>query len=235
MTKLWLIVSLTLLVSSLGLSQPSWAAGGGGGGVGIGGDMGSARSGRDVRDPEDIAQSRYRRGLRARDAALRLEAKAQEKDESWLGKRPSEKAVDRWTDAARFYREAIEQKPRFHEAYSDLGYAHRKLRQYRASIAAYDKALRLEPDYVQAIEYRGEAYLRLLRLGDAQAAYMRLFTLDRPLANQLLASMTTWLSEQAPSVEGVSPSRLKRFREWVGEREQLARQTGGDLFSSRAW
>ncbi len=235
MTKLWLIVSLTLLVSSLGLSQPSWAAGGGGGGGGSVGGGGSATSGRVTRDPEDIAQSRYKRGLRARDAALKLEAKAQKKDKSWFGKRPSEKAVDKWNDAVRFYQEAIEQKPRFYQAYSDLGYAHRKLGDYRASISAYDKALRIEPGSVQAIEYRGEAHLRLLRLGDAQAAYMRLFALDRPLADQLLASMTTWLSETEGPVEGLSPNRLKAFRKWVSEREQLARQTGADLSDSRSW
>ena len=230
MRKLWSIVSLTLLVSSLGLPQLSSAASGGGGG-----SAGDSATRPATRDPEDIAQSRYRRGLRARDAALKLEAKAQKKDKSWFGRRPSEKAVDKWHDAVRLYQDAIEQKPRFYQAHSDLGYAYRKLGDYRASIAAYDKALRIEPGYVQAIEYRGEAHLRLLRLGDAQAAYMRLFALDRPLADQLLASMTTWLSETDGPVEDLSPNRLKTFRKWVSEREQLARQTRGDLSDSRPW
>jgi tetratricopeptide (TPR) repeat protein len=230
--KLSVIAPLALLVISLSFSSPSGAAGGGGGG-GSGGGSVTSRPG--SRSPGEIAESRYRRGLRSRDKALDFEAKAKKKDESWFGKRPSERAVDSWNDAVGFYQEAIEQRPRFYEAYSDLGYAYRKLGDYSASLAAYDRALRFQPDYVQAIEYRGEAYLRLLRLEDAQAAYMRLFVLDRQLADQLLANMTLWVSEVEAAEEGLSPSRLKAFRTWVGERAQLAGQTGGDLSDARPW
>lgn len=185
--------------------------------------------------PEQIAQSRYERGLRARDKALGYEKRAAESDTSWFGKIPSEKAVDQWEYAVASYEDAIEQKPRFYQAYSDMGYALRKLGRYDESIAAYDRALRIRSDYAPAIEYRGEAYLRLLRLSDAKDAYMRLFQIDRELAAELMESMTSWLADHPGDIDGLDAAELQAFRGWVRERADLAGQAGGEAGGARGW
>jgi len=200
--------------------------------------MGSSSGGSPSRPktPLELAQQSYERGLKHRDRALGYEEKAKVSDKSWFGKIPSEKAVDEWREAVEDYEAAIENKGNFYEAYSDLGFARRKLGDYEKSLEAYDKALVFKADYTPAIEYRGEAYLKLLRLSDAREAYMRLFVLDPPLAKQLMDSMKDWLAEigDAP-VEGLSAEDLDTFRSWVQEREQLAGQAGADVSDARSW
>ena len=55
----------------------------------------------------------------------------------------------------------------FHEAFSSLGYARRKLGMYEGALSAYDTALSLVPNYAEAVEYRAEAYLALNRIPEA--------------------------------------------------------------------
>ena len=232
----WLSLGLLALGLALGLPAPGLASGGGGGGDMGGGSMGGEMRRAKPKTPAELAQASYASGLAHRDRALAFEAKAAVSDTSWLGKPPSEKAVDQWRAAVTDYETAIETKRSFHEAHSDLGFALRKLGDYAASLAAYDKALELSPDYTPAIEYRGEAYLRLGRLEDGKQAYMRLFTLDRPLAAQLLGEMQKWLAEaEAKPAAGISAEALAQFRTWVAERSQLAAQSGQDLSDARSW
>jgi len=233
-------VPLTLLVLGLVwmVPQAGFASGGGGGGGMSGGSFGGGSMGSPAKPktPEELAQQSYERGLKNRDNALGYEAKAAKSDTSWFGKLPSEKAVDSWKDAVENYEMAIERKSNFYEAYSDMGFALRKLGDYDKSLAAYDKALELRPDYTPAIEYRGEAYLKLGRLDDAKGAYMRLFVLDRPLAAQLMETMQGWLTELGEGqVDGVSADQLSQFKAWVSERSQLAGQTGQDVSDARSW
>ena len=51
------------------------------------------------------------------------------------------------------------------------------------------KALELKPGYPEALEYRGEAFLALNRISDAQQAYLDLFAANRGLADKLLSAM----------------------------------------------
>ena len=44
---------------------------------------------------------------------------------------------------------------KFHQAYNEIGFANRMLGNYDDALKAYDKALKLEPDFPHAIEYRG--------------------------------------------------------------------------------
>ena len=55
--------------------------------------------------------------------------------------------------------EAVREKPWHDNAYSLLGFAHRKLGDFDTSLAHYDKALTLNPHNREALEYLGEAYL----------------------------------------------------------------------------
>ena len=63
----------------------------------------------------------------------------------------------------------------------------------------YDKALSIKPGYPDALEYRGEAYLGLARIADAQQAYLDLYAGNRALAGKLLSAMKSWATAQRAS------------------------------------
>src|SRR5439155_714167 len=56
---------------------------------------------------------------------------------------------------------------------------------YPESLQAYDEALRLRPNYPEALEYLGEAYVKLGRLDDARRVLDRLRPLDTGRAKEL--------------------------------------------------
>jgi tetratricopeptide (TPR) repeat protein len=234
MSKLWTVVGVLVL---LGGSPLIGSAAGGGGGGGMGGGMGGMGSGtvqrKTPKSPEEIAQARYKSGLKARDKALESEKKLAESEEGFWRNRQEASVKKNWASAIGFYEEAIAKKPDFYEAHSDLGYAYRKTGDYDKSLAAYGRALEINPEYPQALEYVGETYLGLKRLDDAKSTYIKLFGVDRELAGQLMAAMNAWL-EKPPS-EGVTPEQLDTFRQWVRERQQLAEQAGGGTAHARAW
>ena len=53
-------------------------------------------------------------------------------------------------------------------AAAGLGYVLRHQGRYEESVRAYQKALRLKPDYPAALEYLGEAYVKMGRVDDAR-------------------------------------------------------------------
>ena len=104
-----------------------------------------------------------------------------------------------------------------HEAHGSLGYALRKLGDYEGALAAYDRALELDPDYAEALEYRAEAYLGLGRIQLAKAAWERLTALDRGRADELLAAMRSWIAHQRAG-GGVDARAVDELEGWVAER-----------------
>jgi tetratricopeptide (TPR) repeat protein len=114
-----------------------------------------------------------------------------------------------------------------HEAWNYMGYTNRKLGNYQAALDAYDRALSLKPDYAQAIEYRGHAYLGLNRLAEAKEAYLALFGSNRALAAQLLTAMQAWVGEHRGNPAGVDSASFEAFASWVNERSAIAAQTAG--------
>jgi tetratricopeptide (TPR) repeat protein len=76
-------------------------------------------------------------------------------------------------------------RPAYPEAWNGLGFALRNQGKYAESLEAYDEALRLRPDYPDALEYLGEAYVKLGRLEDARRVLERLKPLDRERAREL--------------------------------------------------
>jgi len=55
--------------------------------------------------------------------------------------------------------EAVKLDPDYFEAWNMLGFSARQSGDLKAAFAAYDKCLAIKPDYDEAHEYRGEAYL----------------------------------------------------------------------------
>jgi tetratricopeptide (TPR) repeat protein len=123
------------------------------------------------------------------------------------------------------FEEATKSDPKLSQAWNGLGYSSRKLGNYKAALAAYDKALELRSgDYPEATEYRGEAYLGLNRIEDAKQAYLDLFASNRPLADKLLASMKQWVASP-----GKKKADVADLSEFITEREKIASQVSASL------
>lgn len=118
----------------------------------------------------------------------------------------------------------VGRSPQFAEAWNALGYTQRRLGSLDDSLASYAKALELKPGYPEALEYRGEAYLRLNRIHDAKQAYLDLFASNRKIAAILLESMKGWIKTQQ-GAHSVDASEVTDLQQWVQERSQIATQT----------
>ena len=175
--------------------------------------------------PDEEAVDHYNAGLKLRDKALALEKEAAQattdKDRSKLEK----KARQEFGKAIPEFREATVKNPRFHEAYSDLGFALRKTGDYPTALETYDHALSLSPTYSPAIEYRAETYLALGRIEDAKKAYMDLFPSDRGRADELLKAMKGFIEKRRAEPGTMSPDEIQQFSSWVDQRAELAGQT----------
>jgi len=200
------------------------AAGGGSmGGGGMGSSSTSAPSPR--KTPQEIAESRYNAGLKKRDKAWKYEAKAEKADSEKKRGKLEAKAQKQYKKAIKYFRRAVEKNPLLYQAHSSLGYALRRTGQYEAALEAYDEALYLQPAYAEAVEYRAEAYLGLNRLDEVKAAYVQLFSLDRPRADELMQAMQTFLEQRERERDGLAPEALTEFATWVRERREIAQQT----------
>jgi tetratricopeptide (TPR) repeat protein len=129
---------------------------------------------------------------------------------------------DAYTRARAAFQDATQSDPAMAEAWNGLGYSQRKLGDYAASLASYDRALTLKPGYPEATEYRGEAYLAVNRVEDAKQAYLELFASNRALADHLLGAMKNWIAAQSSGANQASAADLSR---WVEERAKIAAQT----------
>ena len=133
-------------------------------------------------------------------------------------------AKDAYGSARAKLQSLVGRSPQLAEAWNALGYTQRKLGSYDDALASYAKALELKPGYPEALEYRGEAYLRLNRIHDAKQAYLDIFAKNRTIAATLLESMKAWIKTQQ-SAHSVDASEVTDLQEWVQERAQIASQT----------
>lgn len=69
--------------------------------------------------------------------------------------------AEEWQRVIDLMSDVVREKPWHDNAYSLLGFAHRKLGDFDRSLAFYDKALTLNPHNREALEYLGEAYLEM--------------------------------------------------------------------------
>ena len=186
--------------------------------------------------PEESGRLDYNTGLKLRDKAWKLEEKAAASESEEERGKLAEKARKQHKKSIPLFENAVRKVPDFHQALSSLGYALRKTGDYDAALEAYGQALEISPDYGEAIEYRAEAYLGLGRVEDAKQAYVRLFSLDRALADELMEAMHAWLEARRVDPAGVSSETLDGFASWLQERSELAAQTARlTEAAERAW
>ena len=214
--------------AALFVTMSAWAAGG----------SSQPKSAEQPRDPGKAAVDDYNAGLKHRDKAWFYEAEAvveagkTDKQKEKYRKR----ALKEYGKAAKRFESATGKDPQFHQAFSSLGYALRKMGDYDSSIEAYDRALALSPKYTEALEYRGEAYLGLDRVDDAKKAYMILFDLDRARAGELLTAMNRWVEDRREHPGDFAADVVEQFSTWIRNRRELEDQAP-DLsqMQSRDW
>jgi tetratricopeptide (TPR) repeat protein len=93
----------------------------------------------------------------------------------------------------------------YHEAWNLVGYAARKLKDYDRAVAAYERCLKLKPDYAPAREYLGEAYVELGKIELAREQLAAIDALKAPEeARTLQAAIEAWekANPAAASAEG---------------------------------
>ncbi|MBM4383542.1 MAG: tetratricopeptide repeat protein [Deltaproteobacteria bacterium] len=215
MRRLHVPAALVVLV----FASASFAAGGGGGGGGGGGFGGGS-------SPQEIALGHFEAGEKARKQALDLFVEAQAATDPKARAKAVESANAKLKRAQRSYKEATRADGRAFYAWNGIGFCQRMLGDNEAALASYDKALKIEPGFPQAVEYRGEAYMNLGKLDEAKAAYMDLFARERALADMLLKKMQAWVAaaKQNSQTPGAQ-ARLDEFAKWVDERAALAQET----------
>ena len=204
------------VIAALPLS--AWSAGSGSSG---GGSISAPRE----MTPDEQARSAYNQGVRGVKQADRHDKAAAEATDEGKKSKSFEKAQKQYSKAREYFVATVRLKPGMHEAWNYVGYTSRKLGEYDNALTAYDEALRLEPAYAAAIEYRGEAYLALGRLEDAKGAYMALFRDSRPLADQLMVAMKQWVTDRRTNAGTVDTAHVDEFARWIDERATIASQT----------
>jgi tetratricopeptide (TPR) repeat protein len=224
------IVGLTavLIMAPVGMSF----AHGGGSMSGGGSSMSATLSG----TPENRAKDAYNSGIRNIKKAQEYESDAAKASSPEKSAKAADKAHQYYSKAVEQFIDAVSQQPQMYQAWNYLGFANRHLGSYDAALAAYAKALEINPAYPDAIEYRGEAYLGLNKIDDAKEAYMTLFKQSRALADELMSAMRRWTEARRTDAQGLSPEAVDAFSKWVDERAGIASQTASLAIGAKvAW
>lgn len=181
---------------------------------------------------EQRSAKAFRAGLKHRDRALKHEARAAKVSSDKARTKALAKAQKEYKKAINKQGEAIKLYPQNYKAANELGFALRKTGDYRKAIGAYNFALEVNPNYHQATEYRGEAFLALGMLQQAQSAYMQLFRNDRALADQLMQRIDEWAAQRGDDATAAEVE----FIAWARERKRLAKITADlSMNNTRTW
>jgi tetratricopeptide (TPR) repeat protein len=175
--------------------------------------------------PQERARNAYNDGVRQVKKADKAQQASLEATDPGKKDKAAREAHEAYAAALKKFTESAGLDPTLHEAWNYVGYTNRKLGNYDDALVAYDKALAIKPGYPDALEYRGEAYLAMGRVPDAQQAYLDLYAGDRGLAGKLLTAMKSWAAAQRSNPSPASATNLDELDKWIQERSQIAAQT----------
>jgi len=94
-------------------------------------------------------------------------------------------AKKKFGKALKKFREATDYDPKYFEAWNMVGFCSRKSGDLKGSFEAYHKCLEIEPEYAQAHEYLGEAYLMTNDLAKAKEQLLWLVSRKSDQAGEL--------------------------------------------------
>jgi tetratricopeptide (TPR) repeat protein len=178
--------------------------------------------------PDKAAAKAYAAGMKSMQKAHELEdtiAKATDPDKK---AKALAKLDDTYGRALEEFTEVLRNKNDMYDAWNKIGFIHLHFAAYRESIDDYNHALALKPDLQEAIQHRGEAFMGTDHLDEAKAAYMDLFFHARPLADQMMLTMQSWLQSHRADANGMSAADIDKFDKWVQEREGIAKTTAAN-------
>jgi tetratricopeptide (TPR) repeat protein len=191
--------------------------------INSGSDSSSMPKGRPA-TPEMLAEEAFKSGVKHLNNGDKAEAKAATA-KSGDAEKATKQARDEFGKAVKDFQKAVDLSPKMYRAHNGLGYAFRKSGDYAKALQSYDTALQIAPDFADAIEYRGEAYLWLNRTEDAKQAYLKLFATERSHADILMKAMKAWVEKRHADPAGVDPAALTSFEGWIQQRADLAGPT----------
>lgn len=174
--------------------------------------------------PQRRAIEHYNKGIEHRDQAWSYAEQAEKSTVEKEREAYRDKARKEYEKALVEQRQAVALDPALFEAYSSMGYAQRKLGYFAEALKSYDRALELNADYMEAVEYRAEAYLGLNRVGEAQRAYELLFRRDPERAELLLLAFEIWVAQ---SPKGVAADEVAKVQRWIDGKAAVARELKG--------
>jgi tetratricopeptide (TPR) repeat protein len=177
------------------------------------------------RTADDAAKSAYNSGVRSVKKAQEYDAEAAKTSTPEKIAKSHDKAQKSYRESLASFIDAVAAQPKMYQAWNYLGFANRHLGNYDDALSAYAKALEINPNYPDAIEYRGEAYLGLNQIEAAKGAYMALFRDSRPLADELMVAMHHWADARRQDAQGLSSADVDAFAKWMDERTGIAAQT----------
>jgi tetratricopeptide (TPR) repeat protein len=184
----------------------------------------------------DAAKSAYNSGVHSIKKAKDYDADAAKASNPEKAAKAHDKAQKAYREAVTSFIDAVAADQKMYQAWNYLGFANRHLGNFDDSLSAYAKALEINPNYPDAIEYRGEAYLGLNRIEDAKGAYMALFRDSRPLADELMVTMHHWADARRQDAQGLSTADVEAFTKWMDERASIAAQTASlAIGAAPAW
>jgi Flp pilus assembly protein TadD len=105
--------------------------------------------------------------------------------------------AERYREAADSFKAAIAAKADYAEAYNMLGFCTRKLGNVTGAFAYYEKALQLKPNFPEAREYYGEAYLEAGDLAKAVQQYIILEKGGNKNADELLEKIDVFVNKKS--------------------------------------
>jgi len=132
------------------------------------------------------------------------------------GMRNKEAVTAAFTRSRDRFRVAVSAGPDMKEAWNMLGYTSRKLGNYDESLAAYEKALELAPDYPEAIEYRAELYLLTGKLALVKEAYASLQKSMPEYAKTLKTAVNDWIKANK-TAPGLAAADRAEFVAWAAK------------------
>jgi len=112
-----------------------------------------------------------------------------------------------YTEAIQYYQSALNQKPDFPDAWSNLAYSYRMMAKsyLEKSGSAYEKAIGYNPKHEQAIEYQGEYFVMTGQLKNGYSNYLKLKQMDSSEAGDLKEKLDEVLKQAQSVLKEYSP------------------------------